>query len=165
MVEVVVTDTETRITLSPNRSLNWQQTRWIMLAFGGFCLSIAVAWTIVGAWLILPFAGLEVSLLALVMYLVCRRTYQVETLVVGEHQVFLSQTEALDVAFNRSQLRLTTYRVNHPEDVQELYLSDASARRRIGDFLNLDDQKKLLEQLIAHSIYPKEMKPSVQLSC
>ena len=81
MVKIKQLPGSIQIILKPNRSLTWRQSLLVMCALGGFCLSIAIVWTFVGAWLILPFAGIEVGLLALVMYLVSCSTYDKQVLI------------------------------------------------------------------------------------
>ncbi|MEL7289923.1 MAG: DUF2244 domain-containing protein, partial [Pseudomonadota bacterium] len=65
MVEVSTFEHQVQLHLSPNRSATWQQTKHLIAAFALFISSIAIAWSLAGAWVILPFAGLEVGLLML----------------------------------------------------------------------------------------------------
>lgn len=154
------------ITLLPNRSLTWRQTLLVMSVFGSFCLSIALIWAFVGAWLILPFAGLEVGLLVVIMYLVSKRSYQKQILIINKE--FVSFHSARDQSqqpalFQRQRVCLLTYQVYHPEDVKELYLVEGKAKQRIGEFLNLEDQKELLEHFAKLHLYPKEIKHLVKI--
>lgn len=168
MVKVQHLPGSIQIILRPNRSMTWRQTLLVMTVFGSFCLSIAIIWAFVGAWMILPFAGLEVGLLVFVMYLVSRSTYQKQQLLINEQFISFQSgksKEHLNILFQRQTLGLLTYEVYHPEDVKELYLVDGHLKQRIGEFLNLEDQKQLLEQLAQLSIYPKEIKRSIQLQC
>lgn len=56
-------------TLRPNCSLNWTATKRVMLGFAA-CMGVASAyWVSQGAWLVLPFFGLELGVLALGLYL------------------------------------------------------------------------------------------------
>lgn len=166
MVKVKQLPGSIQITLMPNRSLTWKQTLLVMCVFGSFCLSIAIVWAFVGAWLILPFAGVEVGLLALVMYLVSRSTYDKQVLICNREYLCFQTGRASEqnqTLFNRQQVDLITYEVNHPEDVKELYLVEQKMKQRIGEFLNLDDQSQLLDQLARLGIYPKEIKNTVEI--
>jgi uncharacterized membrane protein len=61
-----------RITLLPQRSLTWRQAKWL---FAGFacCMAISsVYWVAKGAWLVVPFFGLELIVLGLGLYLCAR---------------------------------------------------------------------------------------------
>lgn len=58
-----------RFVISPNRSLTWQQTKLVYASLAGVCLIVALAFTFMGYWLVLPFAGAEVVALAVGFYL------------------------------------------------------------------------------------------------
>ena len=73
-IESNLTEDSFRISLSPNRSLSWKSTWVIVILIALTCLSIGLAFTLVGASLILPFAGLEVVLVALCFYVVFKKT-------------------------------------------------------------------------------------------
>ena len=64
--------------LVPNRSASSGQLKLILVAVGFICLLIAVMWSFLGAWLILPFAGLEVFLLVWLARKVFRRSFRKE---------------------------------------------------------------------------------------
>ena len=70
------------LTLSPNRSANWVQTKLLITTMAFFVLIIALAWTLVGAWLVLPFAGIEVALLWFIAYKVSLYTYQQQVITI-----------------------------------------------------------------------------------
>ena len=83
-------DGNTVITLRPNRSASWQQTKIFLLVMAAPMFIIAVGWSIVGAWPILPFAGLEFGLLAFLTYRVCCRTYQKDKIIIKKDRVIIS---------------------------------------------------------------------------
>ena len=56
--------------LQPNRSATWRQACFFFGGLSLLCLLIAVAFSLLGAWLILPFAGLEVLVLFTAVWLV-----------------------------------------------------------------------------------------------
>ena len=143
----------TVITLLPNRSASWANTKFLMAAMACFVMAISIAWAFVGAWLILPFAGFEVGLLAYIMYLVCHSTYRTEIIEIS--------SDALEI--HRGKLPLNKYRESYKFSLAEVqvditetdndwYLPDIrivsdTQSLSIGSFLNLDDRKKLLSQL------------------
>ena len=75
MVQLEKHDNAVTILLTPNRSITWVQAKWIIAFMIAVVMIIAIAWTFVGAWMILPFAGLEAGLFAYLMYKVTRFTY------------------------------------------------------------------------------------------
>ena len=75
---------DTVIRLLPNRSATWANTKLLMAAMIFFVMVIALAWAFVGAWVILPFAGFEVGLFALLMYKVSRFTYSKQIITINK---------------------------------------------------------------------------------
>ena len=72
---------------TPNRSLGVEARRWVLIAIAGTPLGLAAFAAFLGAWPVLPFAGLEVALLALAFHMVGRHDADYERLEVGEHEV------------------------------------------------------------------------------
>jgi uncharacterized membrane protein len=148
MIRVQQLATEVRITLTPNRSLSWFQSKLVLAFVGGFCLSIAIVWSILGAWFILPFAGLEVALLSLVMYLVSKATYQQQSLIFYPDNIVILKGRShrqQHWRLVRQNTRLCWPETYHPEDVKKLSLSDKQHAVLVGEFLNLADQELLIE--------------------
>lgn len=55
--------------VQPNNSLSWSQCQWVLGVIAVFLLCVCAYFASLGAWLILPFAGVEMLLLALGFYL------------------------------------------------------------------------------------------------
>ena len=78
----------------PNRSLGPATRRWVLVAIAATPLFIAAAAWFIGAWLVLPFAGLEVALLAVAFHVVGSHDADFERLEIGEHEVRVEAREA-----------------------------------------------------------------------
>lgn len=61
-----------RYTLRPNRSLDWRTTKRVFLGFAACMGLFSAYWVAQGAWLVLPFFGLELLVLGLGLYLSAR---------------------------------------------------------------------------------------------
>ena len=72
---------------TPNRSLGVDGRRWVLGAIAANTLGIATFAAWLGAWPVLPFAGLEVALVALAFHMLGRHDADYERLEVGEHEV------------------------------------------------------------------------------
>ncbi len=57
-----------RYTLCPNRSLDWRTTKGVFLGFAGCMGLFSAYWVAQGAWLVLPFFGLELLVLGMGLY-------------------------------------------------------------------------------------------------
>ncbi len=62
-----------RFLIRPNCSLSWRDAVRFYLGMVLVSFSIAIAFALKGAWLILPFAGLEMLALGIALYVVARR--------------------------------------------------------------------------------------------
>lgn len=144
MVEVHHTDAETVITLRPNQSATWEETRVFVLAICAVTLVIGVFWTLVGAWVVLPFSGLEAALVAYLFYRVCQSTYQ--------RQVITCSKEVVKVQFGmrfpkrswllqRDRTRLAVGEPRHALDAPSLVIADTEQSLQLGKFLNRDDMQ------------------------
>lgn len=56
------------VVIQPNCSLSWQRTIWVYCGICFVSLTIALGFSLLGFWLILPFAGLELLALAIAFY-------------------------------------------------------------------------------------------------
>jgi len=79
----------------PNRSLGPVARRWVLGAIATTTLGVAAGAAMFGAWPVMPFAGLEVVLVALAFRVLGRHDADFERLEIGEHEV---RWEARDAA-------------------------------------------------------------------
>ncbi len=150
MIEKYIEEDQTRIVLSPNRSMSWETNKKILWAIFCVNMTVALAWTYMGAWMVLPFAGLEVFLVGLGMYYVSWKlnfkqviTVENESLVLQKGVYFPKQEWHWQLS-DITLLKLPSdYRMSPPT----LLLEHLNQRVEIGDFLNLDDKKKLREYI------------------
>ena len=78
----------------PNRSLGPAGRRWVLAVIAATTFGVAVGATAFGAWLVMPFAGLEIAILAFAFRVVAVHDADFERLEIGEHEVRLEAREA-----------------------------------------------------------------------
>ena len=78
----------------PNRSLGPGARRWVVAALAATTLGIAAGAWAFGAWLVMPFAGLEVAVLVLAFRIVADHDADFERLEIGEHEVRVEARDA-----------------------------------------------------------------------
>lgn len=78
----------------PNRSLGVVGRRWVLAGIAATTLGIAGGAAAFGAWPVMPFAGLEVALVALAFHVLRRHDNDFERLEVGEHEVVVESRDA-----------------------------------------------------------------------
>ncbi|MCW8092538.1 DUF2244 domain-containing protein [Alteromonas sp. ASW11-130] len=138
-----------RIVLRPNRSASWAQSKIFIGVLAVPVLAIALAWSLVGGWIILPFAGLEISLLAFLMFKVNHQTYLEQIIVINRDIV------SIETGFrqkNKRCLSRNTCYVLYSETENDWQLpviriiSD-EVEITVGQFLNLTDRQLLKNEL------------------
>ena len=81
----------------PNRSLGPAAQRWVLAVIAATTLGVAAGATAFGAWPVMPFAGLEVALVALAFRVLKRHDADFERLEIGEHEVRVEARDARTV--------------------------------------------------------------------
>tara|TARA_Y200000002_G_C22634807_1_gene644154 strand:- start:862 stop:1344 length:483 start_codon:yes stop_codon:yes gene_type:complete len=147
MVEVSTFEQQVQLHLSPNRSATWQQTKFLMASFGLFISSIAIAWAFAGAWVILPFAGIEVGLLTLIMYLVSKATYQWQTVLISPQTIFVQCSNGAYLRFPRHDTSLYFFKDTEKKRLPRLVLQTHLQQFELGAFLNADDKQRVHDSL------------------
>ena len=149
MISTQVKDGKTIISLEPNRSATWIQTRNMILALSAFMLFIGLGWLLAGVWMILPFVCLDICVFSYFFYRVCMETYRRQLIIVekarvvfrsGIHRFWVSKT------FSRPCYLLVHKRMAKVH-LDSFSLSDDHDIERIGSFLNEDDLSVLRDVL------------------
>jgi len=78
----------------PNRSLGPVGRRWVLGAIAATTLGVGAGATMFGAWPVMPFAGLEVTLVALAFRVLGKHDADFERLEIGDHEVRLEARDA-----------------------------------------------------------------------
>jgi uncharacterized membrane protein len=138
------------LTLQPNRSANWQQNKIIIMVMAAFVMSIAIAWSTVGVWIILPFAGFELGLLAFLMHRVSYSTYQKQIITINLDTVIFQAGVYYPKrfhSFNRDKLFVKTIEAQSEFEQTHITLDDGHQAIVIGQFLNQPDRVATLDHL------------------
>lgn len=81
----------------PNRSLGVAGRRWVLGAIAATTFGVAAGATAFGAWPVMPFAGLEIALLAFAFRVLGQHDADFERLEIGEHEVSVEARDARSV--------------------------------------------------------------------
>jgi uncharacterized membrane protein len=113
-------------------------------------LGIAVAFALQGAWLVLPFAGLEMAVLGAALYVVARRGYRWQVISVHGDRIDIAHygsSQERSESFQRAwaQVRLQPAAIKgYPS---RLTIGSHGRRVEIGGCLNEDDKNYLAYEL------------------
>ena len=150
MVKLKHTHDSLILTLQPNRSANWRQNKIIIMLMAAFVMIIAIAWAVVGVWIILPFAGFEVGLLAFLMYRVSYSTYQKQIITIHPDTVIFQAGVYYPkriYSFNKDKLSVKTIEAKSEFEQTKINLDDGQQTITIGQFLNQPDRVITLAHL------------------
>jgi uncharacterized membrane protein len=81
----------------PNRSLGALGRRWVLTAIAATTFGVAAGAAAIGAWPVMPFAGLEIALLAFAFRVVQQHDADFERLEIGENEVRVEARDAQHV--------------------------------------------------------------------
>ena len=141
---------EYRYILRPNHSLSWNAAKLCFAAIAGVTLTVAVAFTLVGLWPVLPFAGLELGILGYCFYRCAANAQNREVITVGPQVVKVEKGKARPddrwdlprawavVAMERHAIR------GYPS---RLFLRSHGRRVEFGRFLNEVERRELAVDL------------------
>jgi len=141
--------------LLPNSSLSWQQTKYVIGAVACISFAIALFWSLNGAWLVLPFAGLEVSLFSYVCYRVCLNSYQQERLSISDSAIKVEWGKDAPKqrwTFSRRNCEWVVIRPRHSLSPHQIKLKADKQFLPIGAKLNKDDIDQLIKYLESSNI-------------
>lgn len=142
-----------QIRLLPNRSATWRQTLYVLAGLNVVSLSVGVGWALRGAWVILPFAGLEVVLLTYLVYRVMLNTYKQEVVYIEPDAIRVESGISSPVwtrTFDRNSSEFVITHPRHSLSPAEISIDTPEQSLRVGLFLNPADSDKLVE-LIRYS--------------
>jgi len=139
-----------RFLIRPNCSLSWRDAVRFYLGMVLVSFGIAIAFALKGAWLILPFAGLEMLALGAALYIVARRATNWQEISINGDRINVVESDSgreQAQSFQRAWAR-----VIHEDALIKGHPSRLSIRSHgrsveVGRCLNEDEKRYLAEQL------------------
>ena len=138
------------IIAKPNQSSTWRHNLWLLAAVAVPSLGAAVAFSLLGAWPILPFAGLELAALASALYYVNWKLQYRHVITLDETTVRIDKghyAPRRSWQFERAQSSLAVTPEKHPWDGPAIALHDKEQTVEVGEILNREDSLLLLSLL------------------
>jgi uncharacterized membrane protein len=135
----------------PNRSLSRKERIVWFALIAGTTLLIALFAAMVGAWLVLPFAGAEVCLVGLAFYIIGRHDHDMETLLVTDEQFrweLRLGEHTSSLSGNRRWLQVSSWDEGHLLNVNLRYSGKCVA---VG-VLASDEQRRDMVRNLQHAL-------------
>ena len=136
--------------IKPNRSLYGTQRVIFFTLLFSTCLIIGLAFFMLGATLILPFAGLEVIFVGICTYLVLNKTSQQEVITLSKDKLIIEKgAYRLKKVWEYFRLwsYITVERPQHPWYPAHIVVTSKGERVPLGDFLTEQEKEELVSSL------------------
>lgn len=139
-----------RFVIRPNRSLSWRQTKFVYATLAAPCLLVALGFTLMGYWPVLPFAGAEVLALAVGFYLCAMSGRKMEVVRIKDDRIAIEKgRESLRTVceFKRTwaQIALLPARIEwYPS---RLVIRSHGKQVQLGAFLTDGERERLARDL------------------
>lgn len=140
----------TRFIVQANQSMSWRANLYLAASLGVIVLGIAIALATYGMWLVLPFAGAEVVLIVVCLYLTLKRLSRKEVITVNTDAIKLEwgyNTPDLSVELPRQWSHLKYHCPESKFEVGELSLGAHGKSYALGTCLNRDEKRALFDAL------------------
>ena len=160
MVKTLCGARQPTIVLAPNFSMSWRRNMLLVLAFAIWVGAIGLVFSLLGAWPILPFVGLEVACLAAGLWVTHKKLARREVIRLGDDLLVFEQGTWFPVSrttLQRHSVQGLVCRPGHPLDAPQIQLFDASGNNfRVGAFLNSEDSDRLIGFLEREGIHLRQ---------
>ena len=148
-----------QIVLTPNRSASWRFNCTPLKLFGVVIFAIAIGWSLMGVWIILPFAGIEFALLVYFVYRTSQACYRKEVLYLDTDQISVERGRRSPVSksdYSRLSCVFVKQNSNHFWTAAAVNLCSGGRSERIGRFLNREDIEKLWSLIASSGVKHRE---------
>ncbi|MEM9253916.1 MAG: DUF2244 domain-containing protein [Pseudomonadota bacterium] len=138
------------IVARPDQSSTWRTNQLVLLALAVPSLLAATIFALLGAWPILPLAGLELTALGSALYYVQCKLQARQVITVSSDSVTIDKGYRFPQRrwrFPRSATGLTITPQAHALGKPTLHLHDRHDTVTLGEFLNRDDSEALIALL------------------
>lgn len=140
------------IVAEPNRSASWQTNKVVLILMCCVSGTIAVGFAALGAWPVLPFAGLEMLALGSALYYVCWKLRYRHVITLSPQTVRIQKghyypKKSWEIPFDDAALSVT--QKTHPWDSPGISLFSKGEEISLGEFLNREESLELLSLLKA----------------
>lgn len=136
------------ITAKPNCSLTPRGRLWVFSAIAAFSLLVAIGFAMVGAWMVFPFAGLELIALGAAFYVVHCHSDDYESIILAGDDLAVEKRNYKNISrivFHRYWARVVMR--DTPDGEQRLWLRSHGKEVEFGRYIDNDTRLIIAKQL------------------
>lgn len=126
--------------------MSWRANLYLAASLGVICMGIAIVLASFGLWMVIPFAGAEVILIVVCLYMTLKRLSRKEVITVNSDDIRLEWGYNFPdhtVNLPRRWSRLTYRCTDNLFEVGDLRVSAHGKHYALGQCLNRDEKKTL----------------------
>lgn len=138
------------IILRPNHSWSWRANVLFLSVLMVVSMTIAIGFLFAGAWVILPFSLLEMTVVAFCIHYSVKQCKRQEVITISDYEVKIEQGirgPSHVQTFIRMWATWFVQKPRHPWDPVSLVIRSHGQELEIGSFLNRRDKTDLVSQL------------------
>src|SRR5512144_658281 len=139
-----------RFILRPNRSLSWRGSLLFYFSLLIISSAIAIGLTLLGFWLVLPFAGLEMLALGIGLYVVACRCYECEVISINDDSICIERGRDYpreQWTLGRMWARVVLERCPSAWYPSRLLIRSHGRSVEVGRFLDEPERRRLADEL------------------
>ena len=135
--------------IKPNRSLSWRQSKRVFLFLAACLVAVGVYFFSLGAWVVLPFAGLEMGLIGFVIYRQFQWASRQQIIEIEDNTVWISENDPLRdrIGFPAAWLQIKLSKDPNNWYPSRLYVGSHGRYVEIGRNLIESEREFLAEEL------------------
>ena len=137
------------LVIQPNRNLSWNKTKLVFL-FLALCLTtVACYFLSLGAWLVVPFAGLELLVIGLGLYMQCCHAHQQQIIQIDANTISIgnSREAGRQTCFPKAWLKIIQTRDLKGWYPSRLLIGAHGKFMEIGKYLIESERETLADNL------------------
>jgi len=152
MVQTTCNSTEDHceLVIRTNQSMTWKENLMFLYLASALAMIIALFCAFLGFWLVLPFTGLEITLLTVCLYMVSRRTSVCEVVTIKDDQIIIEKgrrrVEERNV-FSRHWVKVALSAPTHQWYASKLMIGSHGKHIEVGQDLIEAERVDLAETL------------------
>ncbi|MGB0713888.1 MAG: DUF2244 domain-containing protein [Gammaproteobacteria bacterium] len=142
----------TRYVLRPNRSMDWRGNLIFLGGLFAITMTVGLGLATLGYWPVLPFAGLELTLVAMALYHTGLSASRCEVISIGDEIIRVEKGRRepdITVEFQRTWARVQLSQPRQRLHPSRLLLRSHGKFVEVGSFLTEDEREGLAKNLAA----------------
>ncbi|MCU7845998.1 MAG: DUF2244 domain-containing protein [Candidatus Thiodiazotropha sp. (ex Monitilora ramsayi)] len=148
-VQIGSRSTQTVFIVEQNRNLSWRQSKWLFLFLAACIATVSLYFASLGAWLVLPFTGLEILLVGGAIYAQSCCAHRKQIIRVDQTQVEIDEPPHRNAlkSFPKAWSKVIQIRDSRGWYPSRLLIGSHGEFVEIGKYLIDDEREQLAHQL------------------